>query len=244
MATVSGQSADQQARTDSPLAATAEPSGAPPPATALDWGNSAPLALFAFAVTTFMLSMVNADWIAKGVEPVVFAVALMFGGLTQLIAGIIQLRTGNTFAGVLFSGFGAFWLSLFAIAQWFIQDVPPTQIGHAFGLFLYGFGFFIVIMFLTSLRTNVVVVVALGILIGTIYCLAAGNYGATVQEIGGHGNTLIHWGGYTGLAAAACAFYLAFAELCEFSYHRAVVPVWPLSGHRWGRHKEPAAAGH
>jgi uncharacterized protein len=246
MATVSGQPSRSEARPDGPKAraAPSEATVAPPRATTLDWGNSAPLALFAFAVTTFMLSMVNADAIAKGVEPVVFAVALMFGGLTQLIAGIIQLRTGNTFAGVLFSGFGAFWLSLFAIVQWFLKEVPATQVGHSFGLFLYAFGIFIVIMFATSLRTNAIVVLALGILIATIFCLAAGNYGATVQEIAGHGNTLIHWGGYTGLAAAACAFYLAFAELCEFSYHRAVLPVWPLSGHRWGRHKEPLAAGH
>ena len=69
--------------------------------TTLDWGNSGPLALFAFAVTTFMLSMVNARAINKGVEPVVFGVALIFGCITQLIAGIIQLRVGNTFAGVL-----------------------------------------------------------------------------------------------------------------------------------------------
>lgn len=51
--------------------------------------------------------------------------------------------------------------------------------------------------------------------------LGAGNYGAHT--------TLIHWGGYTGLAAAACAFYLALAELCEFSYGRAVLPVWSLA---------------
>jgi uncharacterized protein len=190
--------------------------------TTLDWGNSAPLALFAFAVTTFMLSMVNAGAINKGVEPVVFAVALMFGGITQLIAGIIQLRVGNTFAGVLFSGFGAFWMSLFAIVQWFLKDVPAAQVGHAQGLFLYGFGIFIVIMFATSLRTNAVVVLALGILVFAIFFLAAGNYGAHT--------TLIHWGGYTGLAAAACAFYLALAELCESSYGRALFPIWPLAG--------------
>ena len=244
MATVSAESATYEVELDGQRAATPELAGETPPATALDWGNSAPLALFAFAVTTFMLSMINANFIDKGVQPVVFGVALMFGGLTQLIAGIIQLRTGNTFAGVLFAGFGAFWLSLFAIAQWFLKDVPATQVGHAFGLFLYAFGIFIVIMFATSLRTNAVIVLALGILIGTVFCLAAGNYGATVKEIVGQGNTLIHWGGYTGLAAAACAFYLAFAELCEFSYHQAVLPVWQLSSHRWGRHKEPAAAGH
>lgn len=204
-------------------ATTPEPVGTTPIAATLEWGNSAPLALFAFAVTTFMLSMVNADAIAKGVEPVVFGVALMFGGLTQLIAGIIQLRTGNTFAGVLFSGFGAFWMSLFAIVQWFLKDVPASQVGHALGLFLYAFGIFIVIMLAVSLRTNAIVVLALSILVFTIFSLAAGNYGADT--------TLIHWGGYTGLAAAACAFYLALAELCESSYGRAVLPVWPLAKH-------------
>ena len=204
-------------------ATTAEVAGVTPRATTLDWGNSAPLALLAFAVTTFMLSMVNAGAIAKGVEPVVFGVALMFGGLTQLLAGLILLRTGNTFAGVLFTGFGAFWMSLFAIVQWFLKDVPPAQVGHALGLFLYAFGIFVVIMLAVSLRTNAVVVLALAILVLAFLFLGAGNYGAHT--------TLIHWGGYTGLAAAATAFYLALAELCEFSYGRTVLPVWPLTGH-------------
>jgi uncharacterized protein len=191
-------------------------------ATTLDWGNSAPLALLAFAVTTFMLSMINAKAVAVGVTPVVFGVALMFGGLAQLIAGIIQLRTGNTFSGVLFAGFGAFWMSFFAIGQWFLKDIPALQVGHALGLFIYAFGIFVVVMLAASLRTNVVVVAALAVLVGTFFCLGAGNYGAHT--------TLIHWGGYLGLVAAACAFYLALAELCEFSYGRAVLPVWPLAG--------------
>ena len=190
-------------------------------ATTLDWGNSAPLALLAFAVTTFMLSMINANAVSIGVTPVVFGVALMFGGLAQLIAGLIQLRTGNTFSGVLFAGFGAFWMSFFAIGQWFLKDVPVLQVGHALGLFLYAFGIFVVVMLATSLRTNVVVVVALTIVAAAFFLLGAGNYGAHT--------TLIHWGGYTGLAAAACAFYLALAELCQSSYGRAVLPVWPLA---------------
>jgi uncharacterized protein len=190
-------------------------------ATTLDWGNSAPLALLAFAVTTFMLSMINAKAVAVGATPVVLGVALMFGGIAQLIAGIIQLRTGNTFAGVLFAGFGAFWMSFFAIGQWFLKDVPLLQVGHALGLFIYAFGIFVAVMLAASLRTNVIVVVALALLVGTFFCLGAGNYGAHT--------TLIHWGGYLGLAAAACAFYLALAELCEFSYGRSVLPVWPLA---------------
>jgi uncharacterized protein len=211
MATVSGRSAEQEAELE----------GAPRSATALDWGNSAPLALLAFAVTTFMLSMVNADAIDVGVVPVVIGVAFMFGGLTQLIAGIIQLRTGNTFSGVLFAGFGAFWLSFFANFTWFYKLVPPDQLPHARGLFLYAFGIFVVVMLAASLRTNVVVVLALAILVLTFFSLGAGIYGAHT--------TLVHWGGYFGLAAAACAFYLALAELCEVSYGRVVVPVWPLA---------------
>ena len=99
-------------------------------ATTLGWGNSAPLALLAFGVPTFMLSMINAQAVAVGVTPVVFGVALMCGGITAFIAGVIQLRTGNTFSGVLFCGFGSFWLSLFAIAQWFLKEVPPRRWGR------------------------------------------------------------------------------------------------------------------
>jgi uncharacterized protein len=223
MATVYAPPPGQELERNGATQTTAELDRAPARSTTLNWGNSAPLALLAFAVTTFMLSMVNADWIAKGVEPVVFGVALMFGGITQLIAGIIQLRTGNTFAGVLFAGFGAFWMSLFANVQWFLKGVPATQVGHAQGLFLYAFGIFIVIMLLTSLRTNAVIVAALAILVFTVFSLAAGNYGGDT--------TLIHWAGYGGLVAAACAFYLALAELCESSYGRVVVPVWPLAKH-------------
>jgi succinate-acetate transporter protein len=226
MASVSERSVQQEADLE----------GALRRASTLNWGNSAPLALLAFAVTTLMLSMVNANWIDKGVEPVVFAVALMFGGLTQLIAGIIQLRTGNTFSGVLFSGFGAFWLSLFAYVQWFAAAVPLLQRGHALGLFLYAFGIFVAVMVAASFRTNAVVVLALADLVLVFFLLAAGNYGAHT--------TATHWGGYLGIVAAALAFYLALAELCEFSYARSVLPVFPLSAHRWGRHKEPAAAGH
>ena len=188
---------------------------------ALAWGNSAPLALAAFAVTTFMLSMVNAKFINAGVEPVVFGVALMFGGLAQLIAGIIQFRTGNTFGGVLFSTFGAFWMSLFAIVQYFLKAVPATQVGHALGLFLYAFGLFTFMMWIASFRTNAVVVTALFTLLVTFILLGAGNYGAHT--------TLIHWGGYLGLLTAALAGYLACAEVCEASYGREVLPLWPLA---------------
>lgn len=199
------------------------PRVSPAAAGGMGWGNSAPLALAAFAVTTFMLSMVNAGLVNAGITPVVFGVAFMFGGLTQLIAGVIQFRTGNTFGGVLFSTFGAFWLSLFAIAEFFLKDVPAAQAGQALGLFLYAFGIFTVWIFVASFRTNVVVVVALADLVATFFVLGAGNYGGSTG--------LVHAGGYLGLIVAALAAYLSCAELCEAAYKREVLPVWPLAAH-------------
>jgi succinate-acetate transporter protein len=185
------------------------------------WGNSAPLGLAAFAVTTFMLSMVNAKLMPAAITPVVFGVALMYGGLAQLIAGVIQFRTGNTLTGVLFSTFGAFWLSLFAIVQFFLKDIPAAQAGQALALFLYAFGIFTVWILIASFRTNVAVVLALAGLAATLFVLGVGNYygsGLTVET-----------GGYMGLAVAALAAYIGCAELCEASYKRAVLPLWPLA---------------
>jgi succinate-acetate transporter protein len=196
---------------------------ATPAVPASGWGNAAPLGLAGFAVTTFMLSMINAKLVNAGVEPVVFGVALMFGGIAQLIAGTIQFRLGSTFTGVLFTSFGAFWLSLWAIAEFFLKDVPPAQVGHALGLFLYAFGIFTAWLWLASFRTNVGVVVSLGLLAATLFVLGAGNYS---------GNSLtIEWGGYMGLVVAFLAAYLSCAELCEASYKRSVLPIWPLAKH-------------
>lgn len=210
--------------TDTVAHPLAQPEAKPaaPAATGV-WGNSAPLGLAAFAVTTFMLSMVNAKLMPAAITPVVFGVALMYGGIAQLIAGVIQFRTGNTFTGVLFSTFGAFWLSLFAIVQFFLKDIPAGQAGHALGLFLYAFGIFTVWIWLASFRTNGVVVVALAGLAATLFVLGVGNY---------YGSGLtIETGGYMGLGVAALAAYLSCAELCEASYHRAILPLWPLAKH-------------
>jgi uncharacterized protein len=195
--------------------------GADQRVTTSGWGNAGPLSLLAFAVVTLMLSLINANVISASTAPAVFSVGLIFGGTTQLIGGIIQLRNGNTFQGVLFSSFGGFWISLAAILQWYLKEVPAAQVGHALGLLLYGFIPLVVVLWLASFRTSVVVVVALGTVLLTFVLLAMGNYGAHTS--------LIHIGGVTGIVAAALAFYLALAELCEYSYGREVLPVGSLA---------------
>ena len=203
-----------------------EPAG--PPASASGWANSAPLGLAAFAVTTFMLSMINAKLMPAAIAPVVFGVALMFGGLAQLIAGVIQFRIGNAYNGLLFTAFGAFWMSLWVIGEFLLKDITgPTPLataalqGQAVGLLLFAFGAFTVWMLLAGLRTNVMVVLALAGLAATFFVLGAGNY---------NGNGLsIETGGYMGLVVAALAAYIGLAELSEITYKRTVLPLFPLA---------------
>jgi len=199
----------------------ADQRSSPAGAGAMGWGNSAPLALAGFATTTFMLSMINANIVPAATTPVVFGVAFMFGGLAQLIAGIICFRNGNVFGGVLFGGFGAFWLAYYFTAANFLKLVPLLQVGHAVGLLLYAFGIFATIMFLASFRTNVIVVVALAALAATLFVLGVGYYTAT--------SGAIKTGGWMGIVLAGLAFYVCLAELFEASYGRPVLPLFPLA---------------
>jgi uncharacterized protein len=184
------------------------------------WGNSAPLALIAFAVTTFMVSLINANVVNVGTLGFVFGVALMFGGLTQLIAGIIELRNGKTFGG-LFSGFGAFWLSIFAVSEFELKTTLLPQVGHGFGLLYYTFGIFAAVMLLTALRSTIATCLALTLLVAALFLLGAGNYTASTG--------LVKTGGWVGIILAGLAFYLALAELCEVSYGREILPVGHLA---------------
>src|SRR5438093_68435 len=78
---------------------------------AVSIADPAPLGLAAFALTTFVLSLVNSGLIPKGAEPVVFGLALAYGGIGQFAAGMWEFRKGNTFGATAFGSYGAFWIS-------------------------------------------------------------------------------------------------------------------------------------
>src|SRR3954449_10270168 len=90
-----------------------------------------PLGLAAFALTTFVLSMFNTGLVGSGGEPIVFGLTLAYGGVAQLLAGMWEFRTGNTFGATAFASFGAFWLSYWAFEQFFAPKVPAADLGHA-----------------------------------------------------------------------------------------------------------------
>lgn len=180
-----------------------------------------PLGLAAFALTTFVLSMFNADLVGKGGEPVVLGLALAYGGLAQLLAGMWEFRTGNTFGAVAFTSFGAFWLSFWAFVQFFEKDVPAADAGHAVGLYLIAWGIFTTYTFVASMRTTAAVMTVFALLAAPFFLLGIGKAGA-------HPN-VVKIGGWFGLVTAAAAWYASFAAVTNSTFGRTVLPVKPLN---------------
>jgi uncharacterized protein len=180
-----------------------------------------PLGLAAFALTTFVLSMFNAGLVGKGGEPVVLGLALAYGGLAQMLAGMWEFRTGNTFGAVAFTSFGAFWLSYWAFVQFYASKVPAADAGHAVGLYLIAWGIFTTYMFVASLRTTGAIALVFILLAATFLLLGIGNAGA-------HPN-LVKIGGWVGLATAVAAWYASFAAVTNATFARTVLPVRPLA---------------
>jgi uncharacterized protein len=180
-----------------------------------------PLGLAAFAMTTFVLSMFNAKLVSSAGEPVVLGLALAYGGIAQLLAGMWEFRTGNTFGAVAFSSFGAFWISFWALSVFYAPKIPAADAGHAVGLYLWAWAIFTTYMFVASLRTTGAVALVFLLLAITFILLGAGNSGNHVN--------LVKWGGYIGLATAAAAWYASFAAVTNSTFGRTVLPVVPLS---------------
>jgi succinate-acetate transporter protein len=189
-------------------------------APAIAVANPAPLGLAAFALTTFVLSMFNAGLVSTKGEPVVFALALAYGGLAQILAGMWEFHAGNTFGGTAFTSYGAFWLSYWAFVQFYAKDVPASAAGHAVGLFLIAWGIFTAYMFVASLRTSAAVALVLFLLAVTYIVLGIGNAGAH--------SGIVKAGGWLGLATAVAAWYASFAQVTNATFGRTVFPVRTL----------------
>jgi succinate-acetate transporter protein len=180
-----------------------------------------PLGLAAFALTTFVLSMFNANLVSHAGEPVVLGLALAYGGIAQLLAGMWEFRTGNTFGAVAFTSFGAFWISFWALVTFFADKIPAEHLGAALGLYLIAWGIFTTYMFVASLRTTAAIALVFVLLAATFFLLGIGN--ANESE------SLIEVGGWCGIATAAAAWYASFAAVVNSTFGRTVMPVRPLN---------------
>jgi uncharacterized protein len=176
-----------------------------------------PLGLAGFAGTTFVLSLINANLISARGIGAVLALAIAYGGLAQLLAGMWEFRTGNTFGAVAFTSFGAFWISFYVL-----NHTSTALISlHGISAYLWMWAIFTTYMFFASLRTTAAVALVFLLLAITFILLAIGYMGS--------GHVTIHKaGGWVGLATAIAAWYASFAAVLNATFGRVVLPVMPL----------------
>lgn len=186
-------------------------------------GDPGPLGLAAFAMTTFVLSCVNAGLLNAGVESIVAGLALFYGGTVQLLAGMWEFRQGNTFGATAFASYGAFWLAFWGIAEFFKPEagVSASDINHAVGVFLLGWTIFTAYMLVAALRTTGAIAAVFAALTVTFLFLTIGKFADS--------SAITKFGGWLGLVTALLAWYASFAVVVNSTWKRVVLPVYPMS---------------
>lgn len=180
--------------------------------------NPAPLGLMGFGMTTVLLNLHNAGFFALGT--MILAMGIFYGGLAQIIAGILEWRKGNTFGTTAFTSYGLFWLTLVGLIL-----LPQMGLGTAPGAlamtaYLVMWGLFTGVMFIGTLRLNGALQFIFGSLTVLFFLLAIGDYtgNATIKTIAG----------YEGIICGLSAIYTALAQVLNEVYSRTLLPLWPV----------------
>jgi len=183
-----------------------------------DTANPAPLGLVGFGLTTILLSSINAGLLPVAGEPVVIPLAMAFGGTAQIIAGIMEFKTGNVFGATAFTAYGAFWWwfsLLILLGGNHLLDLSGA--GSAIGVCLLLWGVFTLGLWASTFRLSKLLF-AIFLTLWIAFFLLGG--GAVL------GNPALHQaGGWVGLLCGALAMYGSFAIVTNTTYGREVVPV-------------------
>lgn len=193
----------------------------PPADDGVPIADPAPLGLAAFAGTTFVLSLFNSGVVGTPeLVAVVLPFALVFGGLTQLLAGMWEFRNDNTFGAVAFTSYGAFWVAYFFYARYVAADLPKADAHTATGIFLLMWTVFTVYMTVAALKTNGALIAVFGAVLVTFILLTIGEFAESTS--------ILHAGGFFGLLTAGFAWYASAAGVVNPTWGRTILPVFPV----------------
>jgi hypothetical protein len=210
------------------------------------FANPAPLGLSAFALTTFVLSLINVGTRNIAEPNLVVALAYGYGGLVQLLAGMWEMAVGNTFGATALSSYGGFWLSFaiiltpggFEIVS-SLEAESPAPFLNSFGLYLMGWFIFTFILLICTLRSTVAFFSLFFTLDLAFLLLGIGYLRA---DASGPNSGCIKAGGYFGLFAAFLAWYNALAGIADNSNSFFVIPVAHFPWSEKGREIREAKA--
>ncbi|KAI1812946.1 GPR1/FUN34/yaaH family-domain-containing protein [Poronia punctata] len=192
------------------------------------FANPAPLGLSAFALTTFVLSLINVGARDITKPNIALSLAYGYGGLVQLLAGMWEMAVGNTFGATALSSYGGFWISYAIILTPGFAVIPaysPGEEASVLGFFLTGWFIFTFLLLLCTLRSTVMFF-SLFLTLDLAFLMLATSEFAKANENPGASHGLQVAGGVFGLLAAFLAWYNAFAGIADTSNSFFLIPVF------------------
>ena len=192
--------------------------------------NPAPLGLMGFGMTTVLLNLHNAGFFALG--SMILAMGIFYGGMAQIIAGILEYRKGNTFGVTAFTSYGLFWISLAALVIlpklfYGVKDELGNPIlsapgDLAMGWYLFMWGLFTCLMFISTLKKPKALQFVFGSLTILFWLLALGHFVGSTTDLG---ITITRIAGYEGIICGMSAIYLAMAEVMNETFGKTILPI-------------------
>src|SRR2546423_7698755 len=183
-------------------------------------GNPAPLGLLGFGLTTVLLNLHNAGFYE--LNTMILAMGICYGGIAQVIAGIMEWKKGNTFATTAFISYGLFWLSLVALIVLTKLGWATATNDQAMAAYLFMWGLFTLVMFIGTLRLHIAGQIVFGSLTLLFFLLAYGDY--TNASAG-----FKHFTGYEGIVCGFSAIYTGLAQVLTELYGKVILPLGPVN---------------
>ena len=180
--------------------------------------NPAPLGLMGFGMTTVLLNLHNAGLFELG--SMILGMGIFYGGLAQIVAGIMEWKKGNTFGTTAFTSYGFFWLSLVALIVMPKMGLTQAPANSAMVAYLIMWGIFTAVLFIGTLKLNRALQVVFASLALLFFLLALGDFTSS--------STIKHIAGYEGIFCGFSAIYAALAQVLNEVYGKTVAPIWPV----------------
>lgn len=177
--------------------------------------NPAALGLGGFALTTFILNVVNSGLISADNLGMVLPIGIFYGGLAQFCAGMWEFKRGDTFGATCFSSFGAFWIGIATMVILESTGVISPVPREGMAVLFIAWGIFTAYATIASLRVNRAVTSIFVTLTILFFMLAAGEWNVTVHKIAG----------YEGILCALIAWYTSAAVLINTLFGREIMPL-------------------
>jgi uncharacterized protein len=181
--------------------------------------NPAPLGLLGFGMTTVLLNLHNAGFYELGT--MILAMGIFYGGLAQVLAGVMEWKKGNTFGTTAFTSYGLFWLSLVALILMPGHGLGEATSKPAMAWYFFAWGLFTFVLFIATLRLNRALQFIF-LSLAVLFFLLTWRDASGSQAVG-------RLAGWEGIVCGISAIYTGLAQVLNEVYGHVVLPLGPVA---------------